>query len=206
MLSPDRFAEFVGRNAALAHSGLEAGRRTALEEVLAAVDRLVRDAAPGLMSSLPRIFGRAMGPGGWRWNGYYLRRSPGELSLGAAFGPPVCSPLTDPGRTGSAGAGELFRAGMCFDALHTNQTLVKHAGESWPGYVSCDATSGLATVAGIVAPIRDPVGRPFAVWDLDATEDVHPGEVRFVDVLFASLARFRDLGPADLAADQGSAR
>jgi len=47
----------------------------------------------------------------------------------------------------------------------------------------------LGTVAGVVVPVRGANGAPVAVWDLDSTERIEPGDVRAMDVLFASLAR-----------------
>ena len=88
---------------------------------------------------------------------------------------------------------------MCFDGLDLNQTLAAYDVKAWPGYVSCDSSSGLSTVSGIVAPVRDPGGRPIAVWDLDANQRIEPGDVRFADVLFGTLARCLPFRPDDFA-------
>ena len=174
-------------------------------ERAAALRRVARGVADGLgappaeqLALLPRRFGEAMGPHGWLWNGFYVLGADGALHLGPAHGPPVCA-LLEP-------SGGLFRSGMCFDALLLNQTLAARDVGAWPGYVSCDHASGLATVSGIVAPLRDPAGRPFAVWDLDAAQPVTPADVRFCDALFATLARLVPLAPADLGAAEASAR
>lgn len=186
-LQASELARFVELNAALDASLADPERRRALRGVLAFVERGLAD-PPGLIAGLPRAIGEAMESRGWRWNGFYALGEDGRLHLGPAHGPPVCSPLEL--------QGGALSSGMCFDALLTNQTLAAYDVSAWPGYVSCDGESGLSTVSSIVSPIRDPDGRPFAVWDLDSTQRIEPGDVRFCDVLFASLARCTRLEPA----------
>jgi len=187
---PSALLRVIELNAGLAGAGLEPARRAALERIAAGVAERLAEPAATQLAALPRLVGGEMKPFGWFWNGFYVLRPDGKLHLGPACGPPVCSEL-------EAG-GALFTSGMCFDALHLNQTLSASDVGAWPGYVSCDKTSGLATVSGIVTPLRGPEGLPFAVWDLDAARPVLAADVRFVDVLFATLARFVALGPADL--------
>ncbi len=163
----------------------------------AVLDRALEEVAAGpraLALALPAAIGAALEARGWLWNGFYVLGEDGKLHLGPAHGPPVCSPL----ERASEDTGALT-SGMCFDGLLLNQALVSYAAKDWPGYVSCDATSGLATVSGIVTPVRDADGRPIAVWDLDATEPVLPEDVRFFDVLFASLARAVSFTPEAFA-------
>ena len=184
-LDPGRFVAFVELNVALDEVEPDGGRRAALRRVLASVEERLDDAAE-LLKALPGRIGEAMEPFGWLWNGFYVARD-GALHLGFAHGPPVCTPLER--------SGGPLSSGMCFDALALNQTLAAFDTKRWPGYVSCDVASGLQTVSGIVCPVRDPAGRPIAVWDLDATRRITPGDVRFFDVLFATLARTIDLSP-----------
>ena len=179
------FVRFVELNAALETTVAQAPRRGALLGVVEGVGELAGRDVREAVAALPRLIGEAMAPFGWAWNGFYAPL-PGdvdtaELHLSSAFGPPVCSPLV-------RGGGPLS-SGMCFDAFALNQTLAAFDAKGWPGYVSCDAASGLGTVAGIVAPVRGPAGAPVAVWDLDSTQPIEPGDVRAMDVLFATLAR-----------------
>jgi len=179
-LPRSEFRRFVELNTALDHACPDERRRAAARAILAATDEAL--AGPSSLSArLPGIIGRAMQPFGWLWNGIYRLREDGKLHLGPAHGPPVCSELER--------SGGPLSSGMCFDALLMNQTLAAYDAKAWPGYLSCDAESGLQTVSGIVCPIRDTEGRAVGVWDLDATERVEPIDVRFMDVLFATLAR-----------------
>ena len=200
-LPRDEFLRFAFLNAALDRTVDDPARRRALAELLEAVDAGL-DAGPrAALEALPRLIGERMGAFGWAWNGFYApleegeaeeasgRAQPAELHLSFAFGPPVCTPLVRDG-------GPLS-SGMCFDAFALNQTLAAFGAKTWPGYVSCDAASGLGTVAGIVAPVRGPSGAPVAVWDLDATQPIEPGDVRAMDVLFATLACCFELRSAD---------
>lgn len=120
------------------------------------------------------------GSRGWAWNGIYTLRDERTLQLYAAAGPPVCGTLELRGGVGTSG--------MCFDGILMNQTLVAAPVSAWPGYVSCDSESGLATVAGMVVPIRGPSGAPIAVWDLDSTEPLNPADPFFFDRYFATLS------------------
>ena len=119
-------------------------------------------------------------------------------------------PQRDPQRGGPEGALELgqvcaslersggaLSSGMCFDAIDLNQTMAAYQTKEWPGYVSCDAASGLSTVSGIVCPIRGGAQRVIAVWDLDATQVIDPADVRTMDVLFSTLSRCKAITPGD---------
>ena len=123
-------------------------------------------------------------------SGFYILHDDGKLHVGPAFGPPVCSELER--------SGGPLSSGMCFDAMFLNQTLSTSDVKRWPGYVSCDSTSGLSTVSGLVVPVRDPAGRPIAVWDMDSTTPVELVDVRYLDVLFATLARTIPIQRAEL--------
>lgn len=189
-LVPDQLVRFVALNAPLERLVADPARRSALASIAPALQASARVGPDCALRDLPGHVGRAMAGFGWLWNGIYVLGPNGELHLGPAHGPPVCSPLE---RHGGA-----LTSGMCFDALAMNQTLVAHDVTQWPGYVSCDSASGLGTLASIVCPLRDPDGRPFAVWDLDATQPLEDGDVRFMDVLLSSLARCVALTPACL--------
>ncbi|MEM9382641.1 MAG: hypothetical protein AAGB93_21995 [Planctomycetota bacterium] len=193
LLDPSAFLRVTRLNGALESHATDPARRAALDAVLARTADHLDRGARDVLASLPATIADAMRPFGWAWNGFYAPRGPAEtaddLHLSFAHGPPVCSPLVR--------SGGPLTSGMCFDALHLNQTLAAFDAKSWPGYVSCDAASGLGTVAGIVAPVRDPAGAPIAVWDLDATRPIEPCDVRVMDVLFATLARCVELRPED---------
>ena len=167
----------------------EDARTLARRAILEGVAQVVAEDKERALSELPKIVGAAMKSFGWLWNGFYVLRDDGALHLGPSCGPPVCTPLES--------SGGVLSSGMCFDALHLNQTLVAYEAKAWPGYVSCDSTSGLGTVSGIVCPVRDEGGRPIAVWDLDATQRVEPADVRFMDVLIATLSHCTVPTPAD---------
>ena len=184
------FRRFLGLNAPLEELVEDAGRRAALTFVGEATATLLPDGSAAILKGLPAIIGTAMQPFGWAWNGFYVLGNDGKLHVGPAFGPPVCSELE---RTGGP-----LSSGMCFDALLLNQTLSTGDVKRWPGYVSCDSTSGLSTVSGLVVPVRDPSGRPVAVWDVDSTAVIELADVRFFDVLFATLARTVPIQRAEL--------
>lgn len=193
------FARFVELNAGLDAVVADPARRRALRAVLRGAGELLRLGPRGALEALPRRIGEHMGAHGWAWNGFYAPL-PGdgdvrELHLSWAWGPPVCSPLVR--------SGGPLSSGMCFDGWAMNQTLAAYDAKAWPGYVSCDAASGLGTVAGIVAPVRGPDGSPVAVWDLDAVRPIEPGDVRAMDVLFATLARCLELRREDFARPAG---
>jgi len=196
-LDPADFRRVLLLNAHAELTGGEAERRAAyagiLDEVAGSVETEADAAA--ILARVPEAIGRRMAPFGWMWNGFYVLREDGNLHVGPACGPPVCALL----ERAQGGRDGPLTSGMCFDGLILNQTLVAWSAKDWPGYVSCDATSGLRTVAGIVVPLRDARGRPIAVWDLDASEPVLPGDVRFFDVLFATLARCLALRPASFS-------
>lgn len=128
---------------------------------------------------------------GWAWNGIYALREESTLRLVASAGPPVCNTLVRRGGVGSSG--------MCFDGILMNQTLVAAPVSAWPGYVSCDSESGIATAAGMVSPIRDAHGTPIAVWDLDSTESLNPSDPFFFDRYFATLSAVLKPTVEDLA-------
>ncbi|MFQ5654382.1 MAG: hypothetical protein ACE5GW_06595 [Planctomycetota bacterium] len=133
---------------------------------------------------LPGVIAEVLGERGWAWNGIYaLRgedRASAPLALAAGAGPPVCGTIE---RRGGAGT-----SGLCFDALLMNQTVAVGDVGRWPGYVSCDDESGLATVAGLASPIRNPSGTPIGVWDLDSTRPLEPLDATFIDRLIATLS------------------
>jgi putative methionine-R-sulfoxide reductase with GAF domain len=185
------FRRFVELNAALDVITHDDGRRAALRSIVREAEELLPGGAGSLAGALPRAIGEAMGPFGWAWNGFYApdENETRALRLAHAFGPPVCAVLER--------SGGPLSSGMCFDALDLNQTLAAYDAKAWPGYVSCDAASGLGTVSGLVTPVRGPDGGPVAVWDLDATARIEPGDVRFVDVLFATLSRCLEFSRAD---------
>ena len=141
-------------------------------------------------SCLPATIQEIFGPRGWAWNGIYVDRED-RLELFAAAGPPVCHTL-------EKGEG----TGMCADGLRMNQTLVAADVKSWPGYVSCDGESGLATRSGIVCPIRTGRGEPLAVWDLDCVQELEPEDPPFFDRLFATLSALVEPSAPDFAERQ----
>ena len=129
---------------------------------------------------------------GWEWNGIYVLDGDSSLRLAYAAGPPACAQIERKGGVGTSG--------MCFDAVSMNQTLVAADVARWPGYVSCDGDSGIATCSGMVCPIRDATGAPVAVWDVDATRPLAVADAVFFDRYFATLGSLlnptrRDLDP-----------
>ncbi|MAB78454.1 MAG: hypothetical protein CMJ89_03780 [Planctomycetes bacterium] len=182
-LDPTDFRRFVELNVALDRTVDDGRRRGALQTIIEGTGALLVRPARDLLENLPHVIGEAMQPFGWLWNGFYHCRNGNrdEIHASYAFGPPVCSALER--------SGGPLSSGMCFDSLCLNQTLAAYEIKNWPGYRSCDATSGLATVSSIVCPLRNPEGKAIGVWDLDATETIHPGDVRAMDVLFGTLAR-----------------
>ena len=187
-IAPDQFVRTVNLVAGLEDFEPDPNRRAALAAVLAGTqERLVGGADAGqVLAAIPALFSQAMEPFGWMWNGIYYLGADGRLHLGPAQGPPVCSELER--------RGGILTSGMCFDCLALNQLLLVADVSRWPGYVSCDAESGLRTKGGISCPLRDPSGRALGVWDLDATETVTAGDGRFVGALFSTLASTLDFG------------
>ncbi|MAB88294.1 MAG: hypothetical protein CMJ90_02400 [Planctomycetes bacterium] len=130
--------------------------------------------------AVPGAIHDVLGGRGWEWNGIYVRHTERQLVLAAAHGPLVCATLDLEGGVGSSG--------MCWDAVLTGQTLVATDVKRWPGYVSCDAESGLATTASIVCPIGNAAGETIAVWDLDSTQPLDPGDGPFMEQVFTTLS------------------
>ena len=185
------FRSVIDLNAALDVVVADPSRRAALSSIADSAQDLLSAGPVELIRQLPDAVSSAMEEHGWLWNGFYAPGEDGHLHLGPACGPPVCAVLES--------RGGPLTSGMCFDGMHLNQALVAYDIKQWPGYVSCDGASGLATVAGMVVPVRDPAGAPIAVWDLDATQPLQPGDVRFMDVLFATLGRCVAIDPTCFA-------
>lgn len=189
-LGTHQFRPFVEANVDLARGIADPARRAGFARILTGTERLLTAGSESPLRRIPRLIGEAMAEHGWEWNGFYCLGSDDRLHVGPAFGPPVCAEVER--------KGGVFTSGMCFDCLAANQTLVAWDVTRWPGYVSCDPASGLTTKASIVCPIRDRSGAPFACWDLDSTAELEPGDVRFMDVFFATLCRTLDLERGDL--------
>lgn len=185
-----QFRAFVEGNVDPERSISDPARRQSLGKVLLQTERLLTSSQESPLAEIPSLVLESMQPFGWEWNGFYVLADDGNLHLGPAAGPPVCTPIES--------RGGLFTSGMCFDCIATNQTLVAYDVGKWPGYVSCDDTSELKTASSIVCPLRSPEGSPVAVWDVDATQVVDPGDVRFFDVFFASLAKVVTIAKSDL--------
>lgn len=192
-IKPSQFRSIVALNAKpelTLHPDTD-GRPAARATLLQGVAGLLEAGEPSafrLLAALPGLIGSTMEPFGWLWNGFYVLGSDDKLHVGCSHGPPVCATLES--------SGGALSSGMCFDGLALNQSLAAYAAKDWPGYVSCDASSGLSTVAGIVCPLRDRQGSPIAVWDMDSTQPIEAGDVRFMDVLYATLARCFDFEPS----------
>lgn len=176
----DTFRDWMTRALDLAPTAIPKPRRAEYAALIEVAAGLFSDPEP--WRQLPAAIRHVFGDRGWAWNGIYARHTEDQLLLVAAAGPPVCATLDAP-----AGAG-VGDAGMCWDALLMNQTVVAANVKAWPGYVSCDGESGLATVAGLVCPIRDEDGRPVAVWDLDSTAPLAPEDPPFMDRFWASFS------------------
>lgn len=192
-ISPSQFRSIVALNAKPELKPIDslAGRpaaRASLMNGVAALLEAGESDAGCLLAVLPGMIASAMEAHGWLWNGFYVLGSDNQLHVAHACGPPVCATLES--------SGGPLSSGMCFDGIALNQTLAAFAAKDWPGYVSCDASSGLSTVAGIVCPLRDPRGEPIAVWDMDSTQTIEAGDVRFMDVFFGTLARCLDIEAA----------
>ncbi len=152
------------------------------ENRLQAYRRLIKSCGevvdrPDSWSLLPGVIQKEMDCFGWAWNGIYHlhgNQPNRRLNLGPAAGPPVCATLEEiPGQ----------RSGMCFDAVRHGRILVAKDVKNWPGYVSCDGESGLATVASIVRPLLNAEGEVVAVWDLDSVDPIHPCDALLMDAL-----------------------
>ena len=159
------------------------------EKRLSAYRRLVSASAavmdrPDGWARFPAVVQQEMQSFGWAWNGIYHlhgQRPHRRLQLGAAAGPPVCATLEEiPGE----------RSGMCFDAVRHGRILVAADVQSWPGYVSCDGESGLATISSIVRPLLNSDGDVVAVWDLDVVEAIHPSDALLMDALLEGFSAF----------------
>ena len=177
------FRDWMSRALDLAPGKLPDARRHEYAALVEAAAPLLDTANP--WTSLPGVIRDVFGPRGWAWNGIYVRHEEDQLLLVAAVGPPVCATLDAPPGSG------IGDAGMCWDALRMNQTVVASDVKAWPGYVSCDLESGLATAAGLVCPIRGHDHKPIAVWDLDATEPLAPEDPAFMDRLWATISRLK---------------
>ncbi len=189
-IQPSLFRSIVALNAKpelkqVDPSGGRPAARTSLLNGVAALLEAGESNAGSLLAALPGMIAAAMEAHGWLWNGFYVLASDDKLHVAQSHGPPVCATLES--------SGGPLSSGMCFDGIALNQTLAAYAAKDWPGYVSCDASSGLSTVAGIVCPLRDPRGKPIAVWDMDSTQSIEAGDVRFMDIFFGTLARCMDI-------------
>lgn len=192
-IRPDRFHDFVRLASGLAVADAdERGYGDLFDHVGA---RLTEGDGAALLAHLPAWIGERFAARGWAWNGYY-RSGPGgdALELGHAFGPPVCTPIP------RAADGGVTTSGMCWDAMISNQCLLATDVGAWPGYVSCDGTSGLHTAAGLVCPIRNPTGRPIGVWDLDCSGPLDAVDARAMDALFSTLSLVLSIESTDLGA------
>lgn len=176
------FKYFVELNSAIELNVPDFSKRSQLSKITSEVARrLSSDPIERVIDALPTVIGQAMEQFGWFWNGFYVLGDDGNLHLGSAFGPAVCSTLIR--------EGGLFTSGMCFDCIETNHTLAAYNVRAWPGYVSCDPHSGYQTKAAISCPIRNHDNQPIAVWDMDSTQQIEKGEIRFLDVLMSTLAK-----------------
>lgn len=162
-------------------------RSRAFLALVAAVEELVAGERE-LWKELPAAIQGLYEPFGWAWNGIYALRGSAprrRLELVAAAGPPVCATIDE--RPGGLGA-----SGMCFDALHAGHPLLAGDVRRWPGYVSCDGESGLATLAGLAVPIPGPPGGPrrgaAAVWDLDSTAPLEESDALLLGALIERAA------------------
>ena len=188
-LRPHDFAGFVRLAAGLDES--ESARLGYAELFEFVSSQLELQPGNAVLAALPRWIGVHFSARGWAWNGYYRLRPAGEaLDLGHAWGPPVCTPLER--------RGEILTSGMCWDSMISNQCLLATDVSTWPGYVSCDGTSGLATASGLVCPIRNASGQPIGVWDLDAKQALNHADARAMDALFSALARVLPIESTDL--------
>lgn len=143
------------------------------------LDSLPDPETPGFWKSLPRYIREGFHPEGWEWNGIYSVETFEKLRLVAAAGPVVCNELV---RTGGPGS-----SGMCWDTVLLGFPLVARDVRTWPGYVSCDGESGLDTVASMTYPIVDRYNKIIAVWDMDSTKPIHPGDCNFIERFFSVM-------------------
>ncbi len=176
-----RNSEDLGRWLRLVHDQLpsppSAQRSAAFLGLVEATEEILADERD-LWADLPGEILERYEQFGWAWNGIYAQRGTAparRLELVSAAGPPVCASIEEQG-------GGFGSSGMCFDALLSGHPVAAADVKRWPGYLSCDRTSGLQTVAGLVVPIHGPKG-PVAVWDLDSTAPLDPSD----SVLFGAL-------------------
>ena len=163
--------------------------RTIVEQTVAELE-----AGRPAWATVPAILYKSLAGRGWSWNGYYVLDS-GWLQLGhsaARDGLKVCATIV---REDGAG---LHESGMCWDAMLLNQPLFAARVKDWPGYVSCDTESGLATVSGLVCPIRGRSLDPIAVWDLDCESPLAPSDAYFMERFLGALDTFAPPRTEDL--------
>jgi putative methionine-R-sulfoxide reductase with GAF domain len=192
-MSAAAFTSWMTQGFELWPGGLPEERRSEYEWLVARTAAAWTD-GPELLRAIPALIRERFGARGFAWNGIYALAAPRTLELFAAAGPPVCHELE---RSGGAGS-----SGMCWDCILMGQTLIAADVSRWPGYVSCDAESGLATAAGICCPIRDAGQRPIAVWDLDCTRPLAAEDGVFFDRFFATLSALLEL-PRDALGRRG---
>lgn len=104
------------------------------------------------------------------WAGFYLRRGE-ELILGPFAGKVACVRIP-------------LGKGVCGTAAAENQIRLVPDVEDFPGHIACDAASR----SELVIPLRDRVGNPMGVLDLDS--DIPD---RFHEEEVSALARVAEL-------------
>lgn len=91
------------------------------------------------------------------WAGFYLQRSPEQLTLGPFQGKPACNPIP-------------FSKGVCGAAARTRQTQRIDDVHAVADHIACDS----ASESELVVPILDTDGALWGVLDLDS-----PSKARF---------------------------
>lgn len=197
MIEAESFARCVRLLAGLpAAESARLGYDALIDELSYRVD--LATTAKEFFEGLPACLAKRFADRGWEWNGFYYLRADADgntdasehLDLGFAHGPPVCTPLER--------RGDRFTSGMCWDAMLSNFALLATDVAQWPGYVSCDGSSGIRTQSSIVVPLRGPNGAPLGVWDVDARETLELADVRAMDAIMTVVTRIWELEAQDL--------
>lgn len=84
------------------------------------------------------------------WTGFY-RLIEGKLVVGPYQGPLACAVLPGPD-------------GVCWAAVHRNESVLVPDVHDFPGHIACDSRSG----SEVVVPVRDLGGEIVAVLDVDS--------------------------------------